>query len=146
MLVISSGGGHWVELLRVRAAFADYDTLYATTLRGVKAPSGHRKVKVVCDASRSNVFMIIISLIQIMYLLLKFRPGTVITTGAAPGLIAIRLGKTLGATTIWIDSMANCDEISLSGRLAKHYSDLWLTQWPHLLKSDSKLQYFGAVL
>lgn len=90
--------------------------------------------------------MVVVSFFEILGIYLRFRPDTVVTTGAAPGLIAIFLGKLLGATTIWIDSMANCDEMSLSGRLAERYCDLWLTQWPHLLRNDSKLKYFGAVL
>jgi len=68
-----------------------------------------------------------------------------VSTGAAPGYIAVRLGKLLGARTAWIDSVANVEEVSLSGRMVGRHADLWLTQWRHLAKDDGP-QYRGEVL
>ena len=53
----------------------------------------------------------------------------------------------MGARTIWIDSMANVDKMSMAGRLARRYSDLWLTQWPHLgVAGGSLLRWSGIVI
>jgi hypothetical protein len=68
----------------------------------------------------------------------------VVSTGAAPGYIAIRLGKLLGARTVWIDSVANVEELSLSGRMVSGRADLCLTQWPHL--ASGPVAYMGTVL
>jgi hypothetical protein len=76
----------------------------------------------------------------------KVRPHVVVTTGAAPGLVAIGVGKLFGAKTVWIDSLANSEVLSLSGRIAEKYADLWLTQWPHLDDSLPRLKYMGSVL
>ena len=73
------------------------------------------------------------------------RPDVVISTGAAPGYFALRLGKLFGARTIWVDSIANAEEMSLSGRLAQRYADLWLTQWPEVAKRDGA-RYEGRLL
>ena len=70
----------------------------------------------------------------------------VVSTGAAPGLIALPIAKLFGARTVWIDSLANCERLSLSGRIARHFSDLWLTQWPHLAGSHAGLRCYGSVL
>ena len=75
----------------------------------------------------------------------RVRPDAVITTGAAPGYFALRLGRLFGARTIWIDSMANAEELSLSGQKARRHADLWLTQWEHLAKPDGP-QFLGSVL
>jgi hypothetical protein len=69
----------------------------------------------------------------------------VVTTGAAPGYWAIRFGKLIGARTIWIDSIANAEELSMSGRLASKVADVCLTQWPHL-DGEHGAQYAGSVL
>lgn len=69
----------------------------------------------------------------------------VLSTGAAPGYIAVRLGKLIGAKTIWIDSIANVEHLSMAGELAGQHADLWLTQWPHLAKADGP-HFHGAVL
>jgi len=81
-----------------------------------------------------------------MLVVLRFRPHVVITTGAAPGLIAVRLARLFGARTVWIDSMANSEELSLSGKLAGDHVDLWLTQWPDLTDKYPGLRYYGSVL
>ncbi|MGL4184267.1 MAG: oligosaccharide biosynthesis protein Alg14, partial [Thiotrichaceae bacterium] len=65
--------------------------------------------------------------------------------GAAPGAVALWLGKRLGIQTIWIDSIANVQQISRAGRLAQAQADIFLTQWPHL--SDQQTILFkGSVL
>ena len=73
------------------------------------------------------------------------RPDVVVTTGAAPGLSALMVGKLFGARTMWIDSIANSEQLSGSGKVARHFADVWLTQWEHLA-ADSGPQYWGGVL
>lgn len=146
LLLVASGGGHWVQLSRLSPAFEGHHALYATTMRGVQAPSGGRAVEFVHDASRSQPTMFVLLILQVLFLVLKFRPHVIITTGAAPGLVALQIGKLFGARTVWIDSLANVKKISLSGRLAERYADLWLTQWPHLVEQHPNLSSFGSVL
>ena len=84
------------------------------------------------------------SALQIGRVIVRERPQVVVSTGAAPGYLALRLAKALGARTVWIDSVANVDELSLSGRLASEKADLCLTQWPHL--ASGPVSYQGSVL
>jgi len=146
VLLVASAGGHWVQLTRLRPAFEPYDAMYITTLRGSSAPTGERPVKVVADGSKSSKHRLPLLVAQLALILLKFRPDVVITTGAAPGLLAIQLGKLMGCRTVWIDSLANCEEMSLSGLMARRFSDLWLTQWPDLVDQHPDLDYQGSVL
>jgi UDP-N-acetylglucosamine:LPS N-acetylglucosamine transferase len=93
---------------------------------------------------RTKLRLVLMAL-HVSLLVLWERPDVVISTGAAPGYFAIRAGKLLGARTIWVDSMANAERLSLSGRRVKSHADLWLTQWPHLAAPEGP--YFeGAVL
>jgi Oligosaccharide biosynthesis protein Alg14 like len=54
-------------------------------------------------------------------------------------------GRFLGARTIWVDSIANIDVLSMSGQKAGRYADLWLTQWPELASPNGP-EYRGSVL
>ena len=72
------------------------------------------------------------------------RPGVIITTGAAPGLMGIIIGRIFGAKTIWIDSIANVEKLSLSGRIAVKIADRVYTQWSHL--STNRVVYSGNLL
>ncbi|HVH03936.1 MAG TPA: hypothetical protein VM891_13525 [Amaricoccus sp.] len=70
----------------------------------------------------------------------------VVTTGAAPGLVALALAKRLcGSRTVWIDSIANVEELSTSGTHARRVADVWLTQWEHLARPEGP-HFWGAVL
>jgi UDP-N-acetylglucosamine:LPS N-acetylglucosamine transferase len=84
-------------------------------------------------------------LLQVSWLVLRLRPDVIISTGAAPGYAAIQLGRLIGARTVWIDSIANVEVLSLSGAQIGRHADLWLTQWPHLSKPEGP-EFKGAVI
>ena len=72
-------------------------------------------------------------------------PDVIVSTGAAPGYIALRLGRLLGSRTIWLDSIANVERLSMSGEIVGRHADLWLTQWPQLSRTGGP-DCWGAVL
>ncbi|MEM9010036.1 MAG: UDP-N-acetylglucosamine--LPS N-acetylglucosamine transferase [Pseudomonadota bacterium] len=157
VLAIASGGGHWVQLRRMRPAWDGCDVTYVTTSAGyrdeVMADAAARgepapAFAVVIDANRWQKLRLLRQLWQLALIVLRLRPDTVVTTGAAPGYFALRLGRLVGARTVWIDSIANAEELSLSGRAAGRHADLWLTQWPHLASAAEARGpgYRGAVL
>lgn len=145
VLAIASRGGHWIQLLRLRPAFSDCDITFVTTDPAYQTMVDGAKFCVVTEATRFQKLKILKMATQMLWIIVRFRPNVVVTTGAAPGYIAIRLGKWFGAKTLWIDSIANAEELSLSGRLALKYADATLTQWEHLSGSDG-IDYHGAVI
>ena len=134
-----------MQLRRLRPAFDGHNVAYVTTNAGYRSETLPHRFYVVNDASRWNKLRLAQMALRIFVIILRERPDVVISTGAACGYFSIRLGKLIGARTIWIDSIANIDEVSMSGQLARRYADLWLTQWPHLASSDGP-HYAGAVL
>jgi hypothetical protein len=145
VLAISSGGGHWVQLLRLRPAFEGCDVVYATVREGYRGDVGDAEFRLVPDANRWNKLALVRSAAAIFALVLSERPDVVITTGAAPGYFAVRIGKWLGARVVWLDSVANAEELSMSGEKSGGFVDLWLTQWPHLAREGGP-RCFGSVL
>jgi len=146
ILAISSGGGHWIQLLRLRPAFDGCKVVYATVLEGYRSDLDEKAdFRVVPDSNRSNKIGLIRSAISIFWLIYRLRPDVVVSTGAAPGYFGVRFGKLLGARVIWLDSIANADELSMSGTKAGAFVDLWLTQWPHLAKKKGP-KHFGNVI
>lgn len=146
VLAISSGGGHWVQLLRASDAWNGCIVTYATVseIYAQDLPAASR-LAIVPDATRWSRWQMLKLAWTIGRLLVSLRPDVIVTTGAAPGYLAVRLGKLLGARTVWIDSIANVDAMSMSGSRVRRHADLWLTQWPHLA-GPSGPQYLGSVL
>ena len=145
VLAVASSGGHWVQLRRIVPAFADSEVVYVTVLESYRSQVPDNKFYSVNDATRWNKSGLILLALQLAWIIAKERPTVVISTGAAPGYFAVLLGRWFGARTIWIDSMANIEELSMSGSRAGRYADLWLTQWPHLAKAEGP-HYGGSVL
>jgi UDP-N-acetylglucosamine:LPS N-acetylglucosamine transferase len=147
ILAVSSGGGHWVELMRIVPAFEDGDCAFVTVNAGYRVDVPGRRFYTVNDATRWSRWAVARQALRLLVVLLRERPDVVVTTGAAPGYLAVRLGRMLGARTIWLDSIANAEELSMSGQLARRHADLWLTQWEHLASPDAGGPRFaGAVL
>ncbi len=158
VLAVASGGGHWVQLRRLRPAWDGCQVIYVTTDPGYQeevlddewsAPCTRREFFVVPAASRWQKLRLLRQLLAIAAVLVRVRPDAIVTTGAAPGFFALWLGKRMGARTIWVDSIANAEEMSLSGRKACSCADLWLTQWEHLAEEDSGGRvplYLGSVV
>ncbi|TNE34530.1 MAG: UDP-N-acetylglucosamine--LPS N-acetylglucosamine transferase [Alphaproteobacteria bacterium] len=158
ILAISSAGGHWVQLRRMRPAWDGCDVAYVTTKDGyrvdVMQDAAERDQPTprfyhIVDANRWEKARLVRQLLGILRILLKERPDVIISTGAAAGFFALKFGRFLGARTIWVDSIANAEELSLSGRKAGSSADLWLTQWPHLAESgsgDRHPEYRGSVI
>ncbi|MBY6090995.1 UDP-N-acetylglucosamine--LPS N-acetylglucosamine transferase [Maritimibacter alkaliphilus] len=146
VLAICSSGGHWMQLMRLQRSFEGLDVAYACTRADYeKDVPGHR-FYVVGEVNSKSLQRMPRTLYTVMRALLKERPDTIITTGALPGLTALVLGKVFfRSKTIWIDSIANSEQISVSGRHASRIADVFLTQWPHLSSPDGP-DYWGAVI
>jgi UDP-N-acetylglucosamine:LPS N-acetylglucosamine transferase len=146
VLAIASAGGHWVQLLRLLPAFEGSDVAFATVYPAYRDDIPGKRFYSFDNFSRFHKSRIPRVFVQLLRILLRERPDVVITTGAAPGLLAIVLSKLLfGSKTIWIDSIANCEQLSSSGNGARRFADLWLTQWPHLAGKNGPV-FWGAVL
>jgi UDP-N-acetylglucosamine:LPS N-acetylglucosamine transferase len=145
VLAIASSGGHWVQLRRLAPAFVDHEVVYASVRPEDGADVAPAPYHVVADATRWDKVGMVRLALQVLVLLMRVRPDVIVSTGALPGFFAIRLGSLLRRRTVWIDSIANCEELSMSGRRVEGAADLWLTQWPELATPDGP-EFAGAVL
>lgn len=146
--MVSSSGGHLVQLSRLYEGMSKYNYILYTTARYEQIPE---RMRILCcrvfpDANLRTPFKVVWLSFSLLSKLAKDRPDIVISTGAAPGAICIILAKLLfGSRCIWIDSLANAQKMSLSGRIVKRVSDLWLSQWEDVAKV-SGAAYMGKVI
>ena len=146
ILLISSCGGHWVQMNRLAPAFEDHDVYFASTEREYSQMVPAGRFSYVPDASlKSNPLMIVWLALCVLTILIKVRPQVVLSTGAAPGFFALFFAKLFRKKTIWVDSIANVNEMSVSGKKVARFADLYITQWQHLAQ-DHGPQYFGSVV
>lgn len=133
ILAVSSIGGHWIQLLRIiRPLEKEFTVDYMCTHIKCATMVEGKKFYKIEDFSRWNAYKIPIALFKDIRIIRKCKPDIVITTGAAPGLICLLAAKFCGIKTIWIDSIANVEHLSASGKVAIKLADRVYTQWPDL--------------
>lgn len=146
VMAIASGGGHWVQLQRLRPAFEGLDVFYVSLDPSSASDVENHRYYTVRDVSRRARFGFVVLAFQLLRILIIERPKVVVTTGSAPALVALALSKFIfRCRTIWIDSIANVERLSTSGQKAGAVADIWLTQWPDL-ETENGPKYWGAVL
>jgi UDP-N-acetylglucosamine:LPS N-acetylglucosamine transferase len=148
VLLVSSGGGHWIEMSRLLPAFEGSRVAIATTDPAVAdigyGAERHYRIR---DFSKDSWWRLPAAFVHLFCIVIASRASCVVTTGAAPGLVAIVAARLLRRRTLWIDSIANAARLSLSGRMAVHVSDATVSQWEHLAgQGHAGVEYWGSVL
>lgn len=145
VLAIASSGGHWIQLLRLKPALTNCDVVFASTNKS----NGHDvpdKFYYFTDANRKTFWKFFIMIFQLLRIIYNEKPKIILTTGSAPGMMALAVGKLFSTRNIWIDSIANVEKLSTSGKIANRFADLYLTQWKDLAKPDGRPKYCGTVI
>ena len=145
ILAVASAGGHWEQLMTLRSVLDEFECCYVTTDIGLIVKEQIENYAIIKDCNQNGILKVLLCLLQSVEIVGRRRPHVVISTGAAPGLLCLFAGRLFGAKTVWIDSIANAEKLSLSGRLAGRFAKHWLTQWEYLARPEGP-NYQGSVL
>jgi len=145
ILAVASAGGHWIQLLRLRPAFDGHEVVYASTNESNYIDVEKNEFYSIKEAHRKAFWNFFLMFFQIFFILKKIRPSIIITTGSAPALMVLIVGRLFSTKNVWIDSIANVERLSTSGKFARRFADLYLTQWEELAKPDGP-EFKGSIL
>ncbi len=145
--LVASAGGHLTQLLKLSDGWRDYEAIYVSSAKAVAEElRTFGRTYIVGECNRQHPIKSLAVLGRCLAVVLKERPDVVISTGAMPGCLLCMIARIFGARIVWIDSIANVERLSLSGRLIRPFSSLFLTQWPELEDSSRNIEYAGAVI
>lgn len=145
LIALASGGGHWVQLQRLRPVFEQYETVYVSMFESYAEQVAGCRYYVVPDASRFDLRSFAPVILKAAGIMLRERPKALVTTGSAPMLAFVLLARLMGVRTLWIDSIANSERLSSSGRLAKKLAHRVVSQWPEVAEREG-VPCWGAVI
>jgi hypothetical protein len=146
VLAVASAGGHFNQLMLLRPGFEGQQVIYVTTLAGLAEEFGALPARRVPDCNANTPLRALGCLAVTGWHVMRLRPRAVVTTGALPGVFALFWGRVAGARTLWIDSVANAEELSSSGRMARRIAHCTLSQWPAVAAAEDGVEYQGSVL
>lgn len=145
VMAVASIGGHWVQLLRIARPMEEkYEMVYVSNHPKCATMVEGQRFYETEDFSRSDAWKLVPSFFKAVKLVWREKPDAIITTGAAPGLVFLLVGRLFWKKTIWIDSIANAAHLSASGRIASKFASRTYAQWQDL--ATGKIQYAGNVL
>ncbi|MDD3392066.1 MAG: O-antigen ligase family protein [Bacilli bacterium] len=152
ILFISSTGGHLSEMLQLKSLFDKYDYFLVTekTKSNLKLRETYKeKVDYIPFGSKLHPFIYIFKLIfncfKSLFIYIKFGPDYIITTGAHTAGPMCCIGKIFGSKIIFIESFANINTKTVTGRIIYHFADLFIVQWEDMLKVYPKATYGGWI-
>lgn len=145
VLAVASAGGHFQQLMRMRPGYEAHDVHYITTLPGLADSFGAAPARLAPDCNADRPLRAMACAVVMLWHVLRVRPHVIVTTGALPGVLALVCGRLIGTRTLWIDSVANAEELSSSGRLARRVAHVTLSQWPAVAEAEG-VRFEGSIL
>ena len=152
VMFISSTGGHLNELLQLSPLFEKYDYTIITEKdkanEALKEKYGN-KIKFLPYGTRSKLFQYIFKYaylcLKSIYYYFKIHPKVIITTGTHTAGPMCILGKIFGSKIIYIETFANRNKKTATGKLIYPIADLFIVQWEEMLKLYPKAVYGGSI-
>lgn len=152
VLFISSTGGHFDELLQLKPLFKKYNSYIITekdkSNESLKEIYGD-KMYFLPYGTRAKLFTYIFKYfylcLRTVYLYFKIRPKVIITTGTHTAGPMCIIGKIFGSKIIYIETIANTNKKTATGKLIYPIADLFIVQWEEMLKLYPKAVYGGTI-
>ena len=142
-MYVSSSGGHFTQL----EAYLSLSRIKSKRI--LVAPCNSKVIKnndffKINDTNRDDFLGVIKYFIFFIYIIIKYKPDLIISMGAAPGALALIVGRIFFVKGIWVESIANAEKPSLSGKLVKKIAKYWITQSAYVNASYGGL-YYGKI-
>ena len=148
LLLIASSGGHIFEMFCLREFWRDKDRYWVTfpTADARSLLAGEKEVYWAAFPTVRNVPNLLRNMVLAVKLLLRNRPGMILTTGAGVAAPFLWLASLLGIPTVFVESITRITEISLTARLVKPFATKMLVQWPELAERYSGVEHHGRIV
>ena len=149
VLFISSTGGHLSELLQLEPLFSKYEYHFITekTKSTLALKKKYKNVNYLVFGTKdhpfSYFFKFFYNCLKSFFLYLKIRPKVIVTTGAHTVVPICYISKLFGTKIIFIETFANINSKTITGKLIYPISDLFIVQWESMLKLYPKA-FFGG--
>jgi len=129
-LFVCSSGGHLAQLMQLEPWWSGLDRSWACipTADALGLLEGERTVWVHHPTTRS-VKNLARNLILAWRTLRRERPDVVVSTGAGAAVPFFWLAKLRGIRTVYLEVYDRVDSQTMTGRLCRPVSDLFLVQW-----------------
>jgi len=145
--LVCSSGGHFYELYCLRGAWSAHEQFWVT-FHG--QDTGYvlrdQKVYTAYGPTNRNLKNLVRNLFLAWRVLAREKPRIVVSTGAGVCVPFFLLARLRGIKTVYIESLARINELSLTGRMVYPLANEFIVQWPELAERHSRARFEGQLL
>lgn len=152
VLFISSTGGHFSELMQLKSLFNEYDYHIVTektkSNKNLKKQYSNKINFLIYGTKKrlfSYAFILIANCFISLFIYLKKRPHVVITTGTHTAGPMCCIAKLLGSKVIYIETFANRNTKTSTGKILYYVADTFIVQWEEMLELYPKAKCFNWI-
>ena len=147
LCLVCSSGGHFMQMQSLKSVWEGRDRFWVTFPTGdTRSLLGDERKYWAYFPTNRNLKNFLRNLLLALRVLLKERPEAIVTTGAAVAVPFVYVGRILGITTVYVESLTRVRELSLSGRLVYPFADHLLVQWPEIRGRYPRTRFRGRVI
>nr|HID59192.1 UDP-N-acetylglucosamine--LPS N-acetylglucosamine transferase [Desulfobacterales bacterium] len=139
LCLVCSSGGHLFEIHSLKDWWGRHERYWVTFKKedAISLLKGEKVYYAYFPTNRSIKNLIRNSLLALK-LLRNGDCNIIVSTGAGVAVPFFYIGKLLGKRTIYIESIARINHLSLTGRIVYPIADVFVVQWPGLRKKYPK--------
>lgn len=152
VMFISSTGGHLSEMLQLKSLFDKYNYHIVTekTKSNLNLKDKYKgKVDFLVFGTKDFMltypFKLLYNCFKSLYIYFKIHPDYIITTGAHTAGPMCCLGKIFGSKIIYIETFANMNTKTITGKLLYPIADKFIVQWESMKDLYPDATYGGWI-
>ncbi len=131
ILLACSAGGHLRQLWVLRPWWSHHDRHWMTfDTADAVALLGDEQVTWAYHPTARNIPNLIRNFGRTFKVLRRYRPDVIVTTGSAIAVPLFIWAKVFGIRTVFIEVYDRIDNATLSARMVRPITDLFIVQWP----------------
>ena len=151
VIFAASSGGHLTEILKLKELFPEYEYILATEetdiTRDLKDKYNIKYIKYGPNKNKVKyAWTILTNIISTVGIVAKFKPDTIVSTGAQIGGFFCYVGKFFGAKIIYIETLAKTENLSGTGENVYKIADKFYVQWENVAEKYEKSEYIGRLI
>lgn len=144
----ASSGGHLQQLMMMKPLMDKYDSFIVTEKTDFAADTKGIPVHYLAQINRKEwefPFLLIKNIFCSLRVLHREKPDVVVTTGVLAVIPMCLFMKLAGKTVIFVESFANVNKGTLTGKLMYRFADRFYIQWEDLQEIYPKAEYIGGI-
>ena len=145
ILFVSSSGGHWEQLQKLKAIGDKYNSVYITEKTHIDAPLADYFMLQTDLKDKLMPLKMLWNAVYSLIIWIGRRPDFIITTGTMVAYPFYLLAVLFKKKFVFIETFGRANMATVAGKKMEKHADLFIVQWESQMKFYEKAVYVGCL-